>query len=99
MYRAIHIREPKYIIEMLKVNEPKSENMQSNKIGLKLKVPLVKYNTFGTRSFSYTAATLWNVLLTSIRECKTLDKFNGSHKTHLHRKAFKLHVLSTDFSM
>ena len=87
--------------------------MWSNKTGLKLKVPLIKYNTFATWSFSYAAATLWNVLPTNIWECKTLDKFKGSLKTHLYRKAFNLQahthywllckvhvqVLQTHFSM
>ena len=45
---------PKYIIDLFKANEPKRDNMQSNQAGLKLKVLLVQYNTFATRSFSYT---------------------------------------------
>ena len=65
-YRGINKMAPKYILNILKANEPKRDNMWSNKAGLKLKVPFVKYNTFATRSFSYTAATLWNALLTNI---------------------------------
>ena len=53
-----------------------------------LKVPLIKYNTFAARSFSYAAVTLWNGLPTKIRECKTLDTFKHSLKTYLYRKAF-----------
>ena len=53
-------------MDLLKANEAKRDNMWSNKVGLKLKVPLVKYNTFATRSFSYAAATLWNALPTNI---------------------------------
>ena len=56
---------PRYTIDLLKANEPKRDNMWSNKAGLmlntncsKLKVPLVKHNTFAARSFSYAAATL-----------------------------------------
>ena len=45
-------------MDLLKANEPKRDNMHSNKTGLKLKVPLIKSNTFATRSFSYAAATL-----------------------------------------
>ena len=56
---------PKYIIDLLKANELKRDNMQSNKVGLKLKVPFVKHNTFATRS-SYAAVTLWNALPTTI---------------------------------
>ena len=81
---------PKYIIDLLKANELKRDNMWSNKAGLKLKVQFVKYNTFVTRSFSYTAATLFNALSTTTGECKTLDKFKCSLKTHLYRKAFNL---------
>ena len=66
MYRGIHIKVPKYIIDLLKANELKKDNMQSNKAGLKLEVLLVKYNTFATRSFTYAAATLWNVFPTNI---------------------------------
>ena len=88
-YRAIQNRMPKYIMDLLRQDEPKRGNMQSNKSGLKLRVPLIKYNTFAARSFSYAAATLWNWLPTNIRECRTLDKFKSSLKTYLYRKAFK----------
>ena len=57
---------PKYIIDLLKANEPKRDNMWSNKAELKLRVPLVKYNAFATRSFTYKAAILWNALPTNI---------------------------------
>ena len=55
MYKGIHNMAPRYIIDLLKANEPKRDNMWSNKAGLKLKVRLVKCKTFATRSFSYTA--------------------------------------------
>ena len=87
-YRAIQNTVPKYIMDLLRPDEPKRDNMPSNKSGLKLKVPLIKYNSFTTRSFSYAAPTLWNGLPTNIRECKTLDKFKGLLKTYLYRKAF-----------
>ena len=87
---AIQNRLPKYIMDLLRADEPKGGNMQSNNSGLKLKVPLIKYNNFTTRSFSYAAAILWNGLPTNIRECKTLDKFKGSLKTYPYRKAFSL---------
>ena len=59
-YRAIQNRVPKYTMDLLRPDDPKRSNMQSNKSGLKLNVPLIKYNTFTTRSFSYAAATLWH---------------------------------------
>ena len=89
-YRAIQNRAPKYIMGLLRPDVPKRDNMQSNNSGLKLKVPLIKYNTIATRYFSYAAATLWNGLPTKTRECKMLDKFKGSLKTYLYRKAFNL---------
>ena len=66
MYRGIHNKAPKYIMDLLKANDPKRDNMQSNKTWLKLKIPLIKYNAFTTRSFSYAATTLWNALPTNI---------------------------------
>ena len=92
MYKGTHNMAPRCIIDLLKPNEPKRNNMLSNKAGLKLKVPLVKYNTSATRSFSYAAATLWNSLPTNISEGKSLDKFKCSLKTHLYRKAFNLQL-------
>ena len=65
MYKGIYNMAPKYIIDLLKANKLKRDNMWSKKAGLKLKVPLFKYNTFATKSFSYAAATLWNALLTN----------------------------------
>ena len=91
-YKGICNMAPKYIVDLLKANELKMDNMWSNKAGLKLKLSLVKYNTFATRSFSYPAATLWNALPTNIPECKLLDKFKCSLKMHLYRKAFNLQV-------
>ena len=88
-YRTIQNRVPKYTMDLLRPHKPKRGNMQSNNSGLKLKVPLIKYNTFATRSLSYAAATLWNGLPTNIRECKTLGRFKSSLNTYLHRKAFK----------
>ena len=87
-YRSIQNRTPKYIMDLLKPDEPIRGNIWSNESGLKLKVPPIKYNTIATRSFSYAAATLWNGLPTNIRGFKTLDRFKGSLKTYLYRKAF-----------
>ena len=39
----------KVIMDLLKPDKPKRGNMQSNKSGLKLKVPPIKYNTFAAR--------------------------------------------------
>ena len=89
-YRPIQNRTPKYIMGLLRPDEPKRDNMQLSKSGLKLKMPLIKYNTVITTFFSYAAATLWNGLPTNIKECKTLDRFKGSLKTYLYRKAFNL---------
>ena len=66
MYKGLYNMAPQYIIDLLKANEPKRGNLWSNKAGLKLKVSLVKYNIFAIRSFSYTAAILWNALPTNI---------------------------------
>ena len=82
-YKVIQNRAPKYIMDLLRPDEPKRGNMQSNKSGLKLRVPFIKYNTFTARSFSHAAATLWNGFPTNIRQCKTLDKFKSSLKTYL----------------
>ena len=65
-YRGIDNKAPKYIMDLLKANDLKQDNMHSNETGLKLKVSLIMYNTFATRLFNYTAATLWNALPTNI---------------------------------
>ena len=55
-----------------------------------INVPKVRCPTFGGRSFSYMAPTLWNALPLSIRSAPELDTFKSKLKTHLFCQHFNV---------
>ena len=87
-YKGKNNTAPKYIMDLIKISKSKRDNMWSNKAGIILNLPPVKYKTFVARSFSHAATKIWNELPKNIRESKTLDKFKQLLKTHLHKRAF-----------
>ncbi len=79
-YKALNGKAPKYISQMLSFKDTRNTRyMQS----VPLYVPKVRCPTFGGRSFSYKAPTLWNGLPLSIRSAESIDSFKTKLKTHL----------------
>ncbi len=79
-YKALNGKAPAYITEMLSFKDTRQTRyMQS----APLYVPKIKRSTFGGRSFSSVAPSLWNSLPVSIRTAKDVDVFKTKLKTHL----------------
>ncbi len=85
-YKALNGKAPQYISQMLSFKDTRNTRyMQS----VPLFVPKVRCPTFGGKSFSHVAPTLWNKLPLSIRSAKDVDTFKTMLKTHLFAGYFK----------
>lgn len=77
---------PSYIIDMLSPYTPPRQ-LRSSSDSRILCVPLARTKSFGERSFSFSAPSVWNSLPREIRHIHSLPSFKTALKTHL----FKLH--------
>ena len=73
---------PSYIADLLTVYTP-SRTLRSSSDTRLLCIPRTNLATYGERSFSFTAPTVWNSLPTSIRHSSSVKSFKRSLKTHL----------------
>ncbi len=72
---------PGYLSDLLEAYQP-ARSLRSSKLA-PLSEPKTRLKTFGDRSFSVAARTLWNLLPANIRDCDTVDSFKSMVKTHL----------------
>ncbi len=86
-YKALNGKAPKYITDMLSLKDSRNTRFMQT---VPLNVPKVRCPTFGGRSFSYMAPTLWNALPLSIRSAPELDTFKSKLKTHLFCQHFNV---------
>ena len=86
-YKALNGKAPSYISELLTAYSPK-EGLRSSEQKL-LAIPRTKLKTYGPRSFSVAAPSLWNSLPLSLRDPMSLDSFKVKLKTHLMQLAYK----------
>ena len=77
---------PSYLSEVLIAYQP-SRSLRSADEKL-LKIPRFNLKTYGARSFSYNASSVWNSLPLSLRNSPSLPQFRSALKTHLFRLAF-----------
>ena len=73
---------PSYISDLLTVYTP-SRTLRSSSDSRLLSVPRTNSVTYGERSFSFAAPSLWNSLPRSIRYAQSVSSFKRSLKTHL----------------
>ena len=85
-YEAIHGLVAEYINGLIKKYTP-ARNLRLADQQL-LCVPKMNLKTYGERSFSFAAPTLYNNLPLEIRQSPSLDSFKASLKAHLFRLAF-----------
>ena len=85
-YRFFDGSLPSYLSEALFAYET-SHSLRSSDMKL-LKIPRFNLKTYGARSFSFNAPSIWNSLPSSLRNSPTLPQFKSSLKTHLFRLAF-----------
>ena len=78
---------PIYLSELLSVYTPK-RNLRSSSDNRILCIPKPRTKTFGHRSFSFAAPTIWNSLHSELRHTDSIQKFKSARKTHLLGKFF-----------
>jgi hypothetical protein len=85
-YRHFEGTLPAYLSASLCIYQP-SRSLRSSNEKL-LKVPKCNTKSFGERSFSFVAPTVWNALPAGLRNAPTLTSFKSLLKTHMFRLAF-----------
>ena len=85
-YRHFEGSLPPYLSSSLCTYEP-SRSLRSSNEKL-LKIPKRNLKSFGQRSFSFMAPSLWNSLPTTLRNVPTLSQFKSQLKTFLFAQAF-----------
>ena len=76
---------PIYLSDLLTVYTPK-RNLRSSSDNRIQCIHKLRTKTFGHRSFSFAAPTIWNSLSTLLRYTDSIHKLKSAHKTHLLRK-------------
>ena len=84
-YRAINLSGPAYLSDLISIYTP-ARSLRSSSDTLKLNPPSTHTRTFGERSFSFAAPSIWNSLPLSIRSSDTDSSFRSSLKTYLFKK-------------
>ena len=84
-YRAINSTGPSYLSELISIYTP-ARSLRSSSDILSLCRPRTNTKTFGERSFSFAAPSIWNNLPLSIRSSKSDSAFRSSLKTYLYKK-------------
>ena len=85
-YRHFDGSLPPYLSSSLCTYEP-SRSLRSSNEKL-LKIPKRNLRSFGQRSFSFMAPSLWNSLPATLRNVPTLSQFKSQLKTFLFAQAF-----------
>ena len=81
---------PSYIIDLINVKTNTRYLLRSSE-GILLKHPSGRMKkSFGDRSFSVAAPTLWNALPASLRNIKCIATFKSNLKTYLFKLAFSI---------
>ena len=73
---------PVYLSDRLRVYSP-SRQLRSSSDSRALRIPHIKTKTFGHRSFSHAALSVWNALPHEIRHIQSATAFKTALKTHL----------------
>jgi len=85
-YKAYNGLSPTYLSDLLHHYAPARTLRSSNQSLLQL--PHVSSKTFGQRSFSFAAPSLWNNLPQQIRKADNVNIFKTMLKTHLFQSAY-----------
>ena len=80
-YKSLTLNQPAYINQLLPKYVP-GRSLRSSDLNL-ICIPRTNTKTFGHRSFSFAAATLWNALPLHIKKSTSIALFKKSLKTHL----------------
>ena len=85
-YKCLNGFAPKYLVDLLEVQE-RCRVLRSNKKD-RLKLPMTRTKKLGTRAFTYAAPAVWNSLPDNITNTKCVNTFKRLLKTHHFEIAF-----------
>ena len=86
-YKFFENSTPLYISSLLD-KQTFGRQLRSSSDKTILKIPKKKLKSYGERSFTFFAPTLWNSLPRDLRESSNLIKFKKALKNHLFLKAY-----------
>ena len=90
-FKALHGLSPKYLSDLITIQQPSSHNLRRNDNGHLLERPSAKTKkTMGDRAFQVAAPFLWNKLPQSARDTTNLESFKTLIKTFLFKESFQL---------
>ena len=82
VYNTLRFNSPLYLSNLLSLYAP-TRTLRSSSDKSTLCFPSVRTVTFGQRSFSHSAPTVWNSLPLHVRSSDSVPEFKSSVKTHL----------------
>ena len=88
-YKCLNGTAPVYLQNLLEIYKP-TRALRSAHDELILKKPIMKYKSYGERSFYFYGPLVWNSLPFSLRSMGNLEGFKKQLKTFLFKKAFNL---------
>lgn len=86
-FHCLHGSAPAYLSELIKPYRPALQSRSATSPNL-LCIPRIRLETYGARSFSHAAPTLWNKLPEDIRAINSMSLFRSRLKTHLFKIAY-----------
>ena len=90
-YKILHGHAPKYLSDLISIQQPSCYSLRRNDNDLLLKRPIAKSKkTMGDRAFQIAAPLLWNKLPRSAPEARNLESFKTTIKTFLCKESFHL---------
>ena len=85
-FKALHGAAPSYITDLMKPYTPGRLLRSSNQ--LLLSTPKFNLKTYGGRSFTIAAPSVWNTLPFELRSCNSLSSFESKLKTWLFKVSY-----------
>jgi hypothetical protein len=80
-FQCLHGSAPAYLSELIKPYRPASQSRSATSPSFPC-IPRIRLETYGARSFSHAAPTLWNKLSEDIRAINSMSLFRSRLKTH-----------------
>jgi len=90
-FKILHGPSPKYLSDLISIQQPSSYHLRCNDNGHLLERPSVKAKkTLGDRAFQVAVPFLWNKLPRSAHVATNLESFKTLIKTFLFKESFQL---------
>ena len=99
-FKVLHGLSPKYLSDLISIQQPSSYNLKRNDNGRLLERPSAKTKkTMGDRAFQVAAPLLWNKLPRCVRNTTNLESFKTLIKTFLFKESFQLSIYSCNYRL